>query len=390
MNIFDGIFDVFSGGKEAESNAAMQGSVDALRDLSLPDITKMQVQLEQLVQQGSITPEEAQAVLQQQSEMSGISTDPRFKQAQMDALMGLQEISDEGGLTAADRAKLNQINTEENTAARGQREAILQNMAARGLGGSGMELLSQMQNQQESATRKSQRDMDVAALAQERALQALMQAGQMGGQMQAQEFGQQAQVAGAQDAINRFNAQNRQDVNMANVNARNQAQQANLGERQRIADANTGMRNEQQQYNKQLAQQNFENAYKKAGGVSQTLANQAGVLGQQGQDRRKLIGDTTTAIAAASDERVKTDVEQFDPSSFLDSVTGYKYKYKQPEKYGQGDQVGIMAQDLEKGAPQAVSENAEGTKVIDYNKMGGPIVAAMADLHKRLKELEGK
>jgi hypothetical protein len=178
---------------------------DYFADLKLPGMDEMSLQLEQLVQQGVISPEEAETITLGPSAMGGISTNPTLRKQQMDALAGLTDISDSGGMTAMDKANLARIQNEENTAARGQREAIIQNANARGMGGSGLELLSQMQNQQDSATRASQRDLDVAGMAQQRALEALMQGGQLAGQIEAQDFGQKAQVAGAEDAILRTN-----------------------------------------------------------------------------------------------------------------------------------------------------------------------------------------
>jgi hypothetical protein len=232
----------------------------------MPDINEMRVQLQQLVQQGVFTPEEARTIEQESSSMNGITLDPKLKQNQMAALDQLSNIANEGGMTAMDRSKMAQIQNQENTAARGSREAILQNAQMRGMGGSGLELMSQMQNQQDAATRTSNRDMDVASMAQQRALDALIQSGQMSGQMQAQDFNQQAQVAGANDAISRFNAQNQQNQLNQNVGMRNQAQQNNLGAKQEIANANTQTQNQNQMYNKQLLQQQYENELKKRSG----------------------------------------------------------------------------------------------------------------------------
>jgi hypothetical protein len=89
-----------------------------------------------------------------------------------------------------------------------------------------------------------------------------------------------------------------------------------------------------------------------------------------------------------SDENLKTDVEKVDPKEMLDNLTGYSYKYKEGEGMEGGEQVGIMAQDLEKAAPQAVEDTPEG-KAIDYSKMGGPMLAALASLNERLGDLEG-
>jgi hypothetical protein len=114
------------------------------------------------------------------------------------------------------------------------------------------------------------------------------------------------------------------------------------------------------------------------------------MLSNQGAARMQFIGGLaeTGAKAAASDKAVKQNIEPFDSSKFLNEITGYKYTYKKPEKHGEGEQVGIMAQDLKKVAPQAVTKDVDGTLMIDYNKMGGPILALLADFNRRLNKLE--
>lgn len=369
-----------------------QQAVDLIKNTDTPDISSMTLQLQQLVQQGQISPEEAQTYLQQQSEMNNISLDPRFKNAQLDALSSLQNISDNDGITSADQSQLNQIQTQEDTKARGAREAILQNAQARGVSGSGLELLSQMQNAQDSATRTSQRGFDVAANAQNRALEAIKQAGSLGGQLQTNEFNQQAKVADSNDAINRFNTTNQQNQNNLNVAARNDAQKANITNSQNVANSNVDIANKQMQYNKELAQKDFENRFKvnsaAAGALNKTGANATSNQNNDDATKRQLIGAGITAAAALSDKNLKENVEEFNPSDFLDNLTSYKYNYKNP-KHGEGKQVGIMAQDLEKAAPQMVEDTSEG-KMIDYNKAGGPLFASLADIHQRLKKIEGK
>lgn len=367
-------------------------AAELIKGTQLPDIESMKLQLQQLVEQGQISPEEAQTYFQQQSEMSNISLDPRFKNAQLDALSSLQNISDEGGINANMRSQLNDIQTDEDTRARGAREAILQNAQARGVGGSGVELLNNLTNAQDSATRSSQRGFDVAAQAQQNALQSLQAAGQLGGQLQGQEFNQQAQIAGANDSINRFNTQNQQNVNSQNVAARNVAQEKNLASKQNVANSNVDLANKQQQYNNELVQQNFQNQLSKntaaANALNKVAAAQDAKNAQSDANTKQLIGTGLTAAAAAfSDKSLKENVEKFNPSEFLDNLTSYKYNYKNPN-HGDGNQVGVMAQDLEKAAPQMVEDTPEG-KVVDYSKAGGPLFASMADLHERLKKLEG-
>lgn len=344
---------------------------DKFADLKLPEIADMELQLQQLVEQGVLSPEQAQAQLAGRSEMDGISTDPRMKQAQMDALLGLQDISENGGMTAMDEANLSKIRTDEDTAARGKREAIIQGAQSRGLGGSGLELMSQMQNQQDAATRNSQRDMDVAGLAQQRALDALIKGGEMGGQMQAQDFNQQAQVAGANDAIAKFNAANKQNVNLTNVAANNNAQAANLNNKQNIANQNVNTNNQQQQHNKQLIQQQFDNEMKKRSGQAGVAQANQQAAGQNSQNQADAWNNTIgTAVGAGASiygrkkegglvegtptegdsvphllqpgefvvkkddvpemlKKAHTDDKgEFDAAGFLDSLTGGKYGYK--------------------------------------------------------------
>lgn len=367
-------------------------AVDAIKDTTTPDIDSMTLQLQQLVQQGQITPEEAQTYLQQQSDYNNISLDPKFKNAQLDALSSLQEIGANNGLTSMDQAQLNDIQTQEDTHARGAREAILQNAAARGISGSGVELLNNLTNAQDSATRASSQGFDVAANAQARALQALQDAGKLGTELQTNEFNQKAQTASANDAINRFNTQNQQSQANLNVGARNAAQEKNLANTQSVSNANVDLANKQQQYNKELNQQDFENEFKKnqaiSGALNKTSSNAGNAQANQDQAGRQLIGAGITAAAAFSDESLKENVEKFDPSEFLDNLTSYKYNYKNP-KHGEGNQVGVMAQDLEKGAPQMVEDTPEG-KVVDYEKAGGPLFASLAHIHERLKKIEGR
>lgn len=99
-------------------------------------------------------------------------------------------------------------------------------------------------------------------------------------------------------------------------------------------------------------------------------------------------GGGMAMMAMMSDERVKKSIEKTDPQGFMDALKAYSYDYKD-QKHGKGKQVGVMAQDVEKGAPQAVKNTPEG-KMIDGGKAVGPILAGLANLNERLKAFEGK
>jgi hypothetical protein len=99
-----------------------------------------------------------------------------------------------------------------------------------------------------------------------------------------------------------------------------------------------------------------------------------------------------SSMMAMSDENLKKNVKDGSNSiqSFLDHISAKKYKYKD-EKDGKGSQVSVMAQDLEKSpvGKQMVVETGHG-KGVDYGKGFAAILAAQADMHKRMKDLEGR
>jgi hypothetical protein len=235
--------------------------------------------------------------------MSDITTDPNNLNAAKTALAGLTDVYQQGGLNDSDKAALGEIQDQEAQAEKGSRGAIMQNMAERGVGGSGMELAAQLENQQGAATRKATADRDVAGSAQARALQAMQAAGGLGQSLQGQEFGQKAQVATAQDAINRFNTQNSQDVQNKIIADKNAAAAANLAAKQGVANTNVNLGNEQEVANKGLIQGNFNNQMNLAGAKGGIYNNIAGI--QQGQQKSKdaftgsLIGAAANVGAAA-------------------------------------------------------------------------------------------
>lgn len=174
--------------------------------------------------------------------MEGISLDPATRAAQMQALNELSQMTEGDGMSAIDEANVANINRQIAQAQRGSRDAIASNMRQRGVQGSGLELAAQLQAQQASADRASQAGMDEAAAAMKRRMAALEAMGQLGGSIRGQDFGEQSQVAQAQDAVSRFNAANRQDVTGRNTDRRNSASESDWQNRQGIANNNVSQR----------------------------------------------------------------------------------------------------------------------------------------------------
>ncbi|TXG85830.1 MAG: hypothetical protein E6R13_01580 [Spirochaetes bacterium] len=133
------LLDFFSGGNNDAADRATRDALNQYSTIVAPSLEELQVQYEELKNAGLLTPELEQVFQQQASEMQNISTDPRLKQAQLNALSSLEEIG-QNGMTLQDKANLQKIQTQIGQQERGAREAILQTAARRGTSGSGFEL----------------------------------------------------------------------------------------------------------------------------------------------------------------------------------------------------------------------------------------------------------
>lgn len=174
------------------------------------------------------------------SEMGNISVNPADKEAQTAQLAALGSLAANGGRNAASDYNLSQIQGQEGAQAKGQRDAVMQNMQARGMGGSGADLIAQLSANQSAQSNANNQSMGVLANEANTALSAGQSAANIGSQMQSQDFGEQSAKAQAQDAINKFNTQNMNSNNQYNAQIGNQAQQYNTGLQQ------TGYQNQAQ------------------------------------------------------------------------------------------------------------------------------------------------
>ncbi len=281
--------------RNAQKNALAQ-----FAGVELPNIDDQKVFYDQMTSAGQMSPELEAALALDPSAMEGVSTDPRLKHAQMNALAQLGGIA-ETGMSPADQAAFELARrsaAQENQAMQGQ---IMQNMQARGQGGSGAELIMKLKGAQSSADAMQAAQLEQAKQQQAARMQALNQVGSLSSQIQNQDFNQASQVAQAKDMINKFNVQNQQNTNNQNVASKNAAQMANLQNQQQIMNSNTGIRNSQQDKNKSLIQQDYNNRIAKASGMAgqyngiaqtntQNAANTAAMYGQIGQGLGTAVG----------------------------------------------------------------------------------------------------
>lgn len=267
-------------GDEESSKQALQDALNNIKNINTPSIEEQEIALEKEKSAGLLSPEQEQALKEQETGLNNISVNPALRAAQMEALTSLQN-QGRTGLTASDRNAINQTENQLTQQANSANQSVLQQMAQRGQGSAGASLAAQLANNQNSAATANQRALQVAGQAQQNALNATAQAGTLGNQLENSQYSEAANAAKAQDAINAFNTQNAQNISNTNTQAGNQAQAFNLNNAQNISNTNTNLSNQQQQYNKGLYQQQFNNQLNKAKAESGAENNISGYYGNQ-------------------------------------------------------------------------------------------------------------
>lgn len=247
------------GYKAATYDPALRGPAKTID----PDLLPKMEAIDYIAQQGeaaqydpttrdrahTMTAGQADVSQQGPTAMGQISTDPRLEAAQLAALDSLTDIGESGGLTAIDRADLDRAQDEIRRSHRNRLGAIQQNMAMRGLSGSGMEQIAALQAAQDATEREQDASLQINALAKQRALDAIMSGAQLGGNIRGQSFGEQSKVRSAEDAINRFNVGNMNTMSQFNVGQQNQAAAANMAARNQLDAMNMAAQNQAGQYN---------------------------------------------------------------------------------------------------------------------------------------------
>lgn len=107
----------------------------------------------------------------------------------------------------------------------------------------------------------------------------------------------------------------------------------------------------------------------------------------QAQQAQQFLGQWS----ATSDSSAKENITpgEFEIDDFLNNLGTYSYEYKD-KQYGDGRRISPMAQEIEKSplGMIAISTNKEGYKQVDYGKLGGTMLAALAMQNKRINDLQ--
>ena len=298
MSFMGGITDFLTGGANSQAEEALNQALQAYDGVNAPSVKDLTLpELQQFVQAGVLTPEQAVAALQQTNAYNNINVDPTARQASIDALTKLQSIGDNNGMDDTERAKLAQIQSQENQTLQSQRGSIMDQMDQRGIPSSLMGVQQQLAAAGQDAEQAHQDALTANADASTRALQALEASGSLGNTISQEQFSEQAQKAAAQNAIDQWNAANQTTVNLNNAAARTNANAANLSNAQNIANTNTQNANSRTAYNTNLPQQVYADQMAKANAIAGVHAAQSNQYTGVGQQNAAVAGGIANFLA---------------------------------------------------------------------------------------------
>jgi hypothetical protein len=276
------------------------------------------------------------------TEFDKAQLDPAVRGRQLAALDQLQGIWSAGGLDPIARAQMAEARAETESTATALNNSIMQDAAQRGMADSGTALAARRSNAQAAANRGSLAHTRAAAAGQQRSMDALDAYLGGAGQVRGQDEAWAAGRASSQDAINRFNAANEQAVSGRNIDRSMEGQQAT-----------------------------FSQGFQKASGVGSAAGAYQG-MADDTQKRAHNIGKGIgggigAAVPVLSDERFKADVVR-EAEEALPGVPFATWEW--PDQPGVRHR-GVIAQDLERVAPEHVFTRGDGVKFVDYSFLGG-------------------
>ncbi len=157
--------------------------------------------------------------LQGASAFEGLREDQGLRNVEQAALSRMMGISQQGGWSPQDVARMELANHDAMRMARGMEGATNRNLQQRGLAGSGVAASMAMQREQGALERARMGGLQAQSSAADRALQMLMSGAGYASSLQNAGWARGAQRAGAMDAVSRFNAGQNQQAGLFNAGA---------------------------------------------------------------------------------------------------------------------------------------------------------------------------
>ncbi len=106
-------------------------------------------------------------------------------------------------------------------------------------------------------------------------------------------------------------------------------------------------------------------------------------------------GDLYANLITPSDFNLKQNFTEIKSGlKLISALTGYYFNWndiaKEEFNYSDNEQIGIVAQDVEKVLPQLIVTNSKGYKAVDYTKLSPVIIQAIKEQQTQIEELRAE
>ena len=106
-----------------------------------------------------------------------------------------------------------------------------------------------------------------------------------------------------------------------------------------------------------------------------------------GTDLRVVGGDVVAFYS--SDKRLKDNITPIsNPIKKILQIGGYTFNWNEKQDTYEGQDVGVIAQEVEKVLPEVVENRENGYKAVKYEKMVPLLIEAIKDQQKQIDELK--
>ncbi|WP_394660373.1 tail fiber domain-containing protein [uncultured Chryseobacterium sp.] len=104
----------------------------------------------------------------------------------------------------------------------------------------------------------------------------------------------------------------------------------------------------------------------------------------------------TARVQGTSDRRFKKDITPiYNATEKLNQLNGYTYTWRDRKEFpgqalGEGKDMGVIAQEVEKVFPDAVMTNKDGYKSVNYNALIPVLIEALKESNRKIQALEDR
>lgn len=281
-----GLLDFVTGGNNKKAEDDLANILAQIQGIQTPTAEDLRMTpLTQYTSTGDLAPAIAEAAQAGPSAFSSENLSGVPMATMQKVLAQQDEIASSNGMTPQEQAAIARAESEVNRNTAGQRGAIAQDFAGRGVPQSLISAALQNGTAGQNAQAEYLAALEARANAANNATNARTSEGNLASTMYGEQAGQENTIAAAQDALAKFNAANSQATNLSNQGTTQAANTYNTTTKQNIANENISGQHDVQKQNQVAAPQEAASlALQKAGALSNignSQANQATAVGQQ-------------------------------------------------------------------------------------------------------------